>query len=123
MERTALSLSRLVHIDWVIFERQKNGNHGHVGEGSFRSRVRVFIFGKGDGGRCLEDRLQGSGLVVELTSQKYHGHLMLSGGPQTGLSFWDVPQGKVKVSFPFLSVGNAVHDTVVTSFYNMILAS
>lgn len=91
MEIPVLSLSRLVHIDWVIFERLKNGNHGRVGEGSYSSHVRVFIFGKGGGGRCLGDRLQGSGIVVELTSQKYHGHLMLSGGPQPSLSFWDVP--------------------------------
>lgn len=46
MEIPALSLSRLVHIDWVIFERLKNGNHGRVGEGSYSSHVRVFIFAR-----------------------------------------------------------------------------
>lgn len=60
-------LSRLAQIDWVIFGRQKNRNHVHMGQESLSSHVGEFIFGEGDGGRHLGDKLQGSGLVVELT--------------------------------------------------------
>lgn len=58
----------------------------------------MFIFGKGDRGRHLGDKLLGIWACGGIDkSQKYQEHLQLSGGLQPSLCFWDVPQGKVKV--------------------------
>lgn len=87
------------HINWVMFGRQKNWNHVHRGEGSSSSHVSECLYLSRETARHFGDKLQGSGLVVELARVRSIMDILRSssGGLQPTLSFWDVPQGKIEV--------------------------